>query len=819
VVSASLAPRRLIIPPPRVDSREVIVTAMPYFLRDPAAPPATVPPVPVSPPLLSFDGASFMTDFLATAGDGSKLPALLAWRDWAEPPTAMLTVAGAPMYPASIRRATPLAIEPEQEPAGTLDADGVPHGDPAWLRKLYLPLHLRFTFVAFDLMCLRSGWPRIAGARVTAAGAVVRRLVRDPTKERWQDWISADGKHGLWFELKGGLPADPAAIPTAAWDGQDAVLRARLSLQATAALPTALDSARLSLLPGTVAGAASNTTPYGYVPVFSAAEQVPDEPEGTTAAAIAAALAADTTAQLTAGWDGAASLRSSIQDALSTQLSLTVLPAAPTATQVANARSNLATAAGVTGAQIDTALLASTAGGGGVQWVGVVVDVFKDAATYLMPAANTPGDTGGAASFWASVPRPASWANSDSQIQATFTSDTSDWVVLVLDRLTQAAQSVLLPTGAPSTDAGLLAVAQALLAVNLLRVRAFRMGLLSNLHHQMFGGDDTAELTAINPQVAGVPPVTYQIPAATTGGMSLEIEAAYGLDSVGSPPDAIPTWSPLDRTQPPNADAVHGASLTLENLYTPIDDAGAAGGSAYETNLSNSINSPIAPALAMLFGLTDDPVLRLRTLGLDLLEQPARGLLVFPGPTPTDAGFASMISLVASSYTSNVASAVTESRSRAKVHRLRYDHGSIYAIWCWARIAGRSDCENDRVVWTARSEPFSIAEPTDVLGAKPATIQLPDLPKLIRDIPRIAKARAQPFAAFNTPANSGFNVGAEPKNTSRAWGIGWICSFAIPVLTICAFIMFSFIFAILIILPGFAWMLLLKFCIPIPVPK
>ena len=200
-MSASPAPRRLIVPAPRVDLREMIVTAMPCFLRPPATPPATVPPVPVSPPLLSFDGASFMRDFLATAGDGSNLPALLAWRDWAEPPTAMLTVVGAPLYPPSIRRATPLAIEPEQEPANTLDTDGVPHGDPPWLRKLYLPLHLRFTFVAFDPLCLRLGWPRIAGTRVKAAGAVVRRLVRDPTQERWQDWISADGKRGLWFEL------------------------------------------------------------------------------------------------------------------------------------------------------------------------------------------------------------------------------------------------------------------------------------------------------------------------------------------------------------------------------------------------------------------------------------------------------------------------------------------------------------------------------------------------------------------------------------------------------------------------------------------
>jgi hypothetical protein len=259
----------------------------------------------------------------------------------------------------------------------------------------------------------------------------------------------------------------------------------------------------------------------------------------------------------------------------------------------------------------------------------------------------------------------------------------------------------------------------------------------------------------------------------------------------------------------------------VEQIVTPIDDAGGNGGSAYQAQI-DSMTSGAAQTLVAYFGLPagGDPLYRVQEVGLEPREQPARGLLVFPGPAPQHATFTTMIDAVANLYTAKVSTvARAEASGRAHVHRLRFDHDDLYAVWCWVRVAGRNQCENEQLVWTNRSEPFAIAEPSDVLGAKPATIQLPDLQRLIRDIPRIAKARAKPFAAFNTPPNSSYNVGDDLKKTSRAWGIGMICSFAIPVLTICAFIMFSLIFSILIILPSFTWMLLLKFCIPIPVPK
>ena len=160
--------------------------------------------------------------------------------------------------------------------------------------------------------------------------------------------------------------------------------------------------------------------------------------------------------------------------------------------------------------------------------------------------------------------------------------------------------------------------------------------------------------------------------------------------------------------------------------------------------------------------------------------------------------------------------ALPEARSSDALPRLRFDAEHLYAAWAWVRVAGHTPCEPERIVWTRRSEPFSIADPTDLLGARPASIQMPDIPKLLRDIPRIARARAKPFAGMAAPPGSGVITGADMADTRRDFGIGMICNFGIPVLTICALILFKIIFTILITLPSFSWMLFLKFCLPFP---
>ena len=807
--------RRLVVPAPRTEPRETLVPCLPFFLRSTA--PSLAPP-----PLLSFEGSSFIEDFLAVAEDSARLPKLLAWRDWAEPPAGVLDAAGAPRYPTSLRRATPIAIEPESGVA----ADGVPQGDPPWVRKLYLPLHGRFTLVAFDLVCQRAGWPPVDRARVLGAGAVVRRLRPDPAALRWEDWISADGKRGVWLELARPVEEmDPEALPPGAFAGREVALRTRLSLAAAAPLPTALDSVKLALLPPDAAGgmAARHCTAYGFVPVFSAAEQA-TELTGTDPAVLAAELRARARAAVQAVATSAPALRGRTAGALAMLLDRTVLPPAPSAAEVAAAWTAVGSYVSpqfpaVTGTSAETAAALDT----------VLRALLVRGWEVLSPATTDAGVAGGAA-----LDTPVAWlaraeAALRSEAQGTdgagligsawlaqnYVSNTAFWRRLALQRLHALAQAIRqgmpVPAPQPGTPAPLDGTdGTLLLACAVLRLRLLRMGLLAALRRRMFNDAGADSLIAVR----------NGVPASTAGTLGQEIEAALGLEQWRGTPDA-PPWPPLVDDAPMgsgdhNAAQAHRAALVLEEAHADAEAAAAAAGSAFEQEQEDRLLAR-ADALGARLGLPGTPRQRmdgLRAWGLELREQPARGLFALPGPAPDSTALQAAAGSVAARYAPPLS--LTEARGHAQVPRLRYDHDSLYAVWCWVRVAGRDPCEKAQVIWTPATEPFSIAEPSDVLGARPATVQLPDIPRLIRDIPRIAKARARPFAAFAAPPDSSYITGDEPQDTQRAWGIGWICSFGIPVLTICAFILFSIIFSILIVLPGFAWMLFLKFCLPVP---
>jgi hypothetical protein len=132
-----------------------------------------------------------------------------------------------------------------------------------------------------------------------------------------------------------------------------------------------------------------------------------------------------------------------------------------------------------------------------------------------------------------------------------------------------------------------------------------------------------------------------------------------------------------------------------------------------------------------------------------------------------------------------------------------------YAVRGFIRVRGPAGCP-DKLVWSAYSERFRILPWWD--GDGPATrISLPDLSQL---------KKVKPSVAFDMPPaianllNGDMKELAEGKGSTDGPQIGWLCSFSIPFITLCAFIVLHIFLGLLNLV--FQWMMFIKICIPIP---
>lgn len=833
---AKAPPARLLIPAQRRPSRERLLAAEPFFLRDLAQVPAEA-----RPRILSFETDGFMDDFLTAAGQAAPLPALRPWRDWSEPPDGLIDAAGAARYPASLTRRAPQPDEREAATGPVMDDDGVPHGDssttPAWLRKLYLPLHERFNLIAFDLVCGAAGWPRVARSRIKGSGAIIRRLVARTDGEHWGDWIALDDKHGAWIEVldaslrpaPGAAPADPAAL-TGLSAAASVKLHALFGLVADAPLPAiALTSQPLNLVPPSAGQAAEHCTLFGYLPVFSSAREVSAERLAAgTIAEIASRMAERTRGRLDTLFATAASLRSAARPHLQTLLDDSVLPARPGAVEVTTADTVASglLAAPPFGLSHPTDALAQ---GIDLALLQALAHLWAKATSAATANADCNGSVLSAAQLWSqsgadtaastsavfdSLPDTSGLPGNQTALwlAASVAASPASWSVLVRRRLFQLVDAWLAGSALPPPPQGASSLVTEnhlalLVVIALLRLRGGRLALMASINRKLFGDDKRSELLAIGPGGK------LELGLAALGE---QIDAVLAQEGSRDDPQATPPWPALAFTEIgadlPRVKRIHQTGQALAQVYAGFDAALAAAGTsavAQRDARAASVETAIAGAISSAPSLDAQ--------GLDFLEQPACGLLMLPAFRFAQTPFATLRDAAAASYTSRPeALALPEARAIDAQPRLRFDAEHLYAAWGWARVAGRTPCEPDRLVWTLRSEPFSIADPTDLLGARPASIQMPDITRLLRDIPRIARARARPFAGIAAPPGSGVKLGDAMADTRRDFSLGMICNFGIPILTICALILFNIIFSILIKLPAFSWMLFLKFCLPFP---
>jgi hypothetical protein len=125
-----------------------------------------------------------------------------------------------------------------------------------------------------------------------------------------------------------------------------------------------------------------------------------------------------------------------------------------------------------------------------------------------------------------------------------------------------------------------------------------------------------------------------------------------------------------------------------------------------------------------------------------------------------------------------------------------------------------------RLLWSPYSEAFTIAPWFESSGVPVPVIPLPDL------MDREQLKRVRPTVAFALPAklaallqqNSAKDLAdGKGKSGDGGIGLGWICSFSLPIITLCAFIVLNIFLQLFNLI--FFWLPFLKICIPIPKAK
>lgn len=145
----------------------------------------------------------------------------------------------------------------------------------------------------------------------------------------------------------------------------------------------------------------------------------------------------------------------------------------------------------------------------------------------------------------------------------------------------------------------------------------------------------------------------------------------------------------------------------------------------------------------------------------------------------------------------------------------RYDDPDArYVLRAFVRLKPDGRCPA-RTVWSAYSPAFVIAPWYEGGGAPPVQVALPD------PTDKAVLKKLRPNVAFTVPASLHDLLAGDPqdlldgkKPAASGLKLGWICSFNIPIITICAFIVLNIFLSLFDLF--FRWMMFIKVCIPFP---
>lgn len=145
----------------------------------------------------------------------------------------------------------------------------------------------------------------------------------------------------------------------------------------------------------------------------------------------------------------------------------------------------------------------------------------------------------------------------------------------------------------------------------------------------------------------------------------------------------------------------------------------------------------------------------------------------------------------------------------------RYDEQDAhYVLRAFVRLKPDGPCPA-RTVWSAYSPRFVIAPWYEGSGAPPTQVAMPD------PTDKATLRKLKPNVAFAVPASMQHLLSGDPldmlegkKPAGEGLGLGWICGFNIPIITICAFIVLNIFLSLFDLF--LRWMMFIKICIPFP---
>lgn len=137
-----------------------------------------------------------------------------------------------------------------------------------------------------------------------------------------------------------------------------------------------------------------------------------------------------------------------------------------------------------------------------------------------------------------------------------------------------------------------------------------------------------------------------------------------------------------------------------------------------------------------------------------------------------------------------------------------------YVLRAFVRLKPEHEGCPVRILWSAYSEPFTLAAWHESAGVPVPVVPMPDLTD--REVLKALK----PNVAFQLPAKLAGLLRGDPEKLAKGEGtpldlkVDWVCSFSIPIITICAFIVLNIFLQLLNLI--FWWLPFLKVCIPLP---